>query len=364
MPESSPAAPALEGMCPLAAFRGSIRFRCRHRLARAPPVRSVVLRDGTVRARGGWKIASLAAFAAVALLTPLATRLLGAVLRATPSCPPRCSCCCSPGCRYVAGEPVDELVPWIPQLGIALDFRLDALALLLALIVTGVGALVLYGMHYSADDEPALGRFAALLLASRRDSRPRHLRRRVPAVHVLEATSVLSYLLISHYTGQKESRATALQALHRHNLGQPRRSSSASSSSSSQAARAGSPELIAPPVPRPAADLVISVVLVIAISMSTLLHPLPLSRSRPRWARPPRLPRTLRARSNRPGGRLPRRPLSHQLRRPSRCRIRSSSPIILPRGARFRLARPPAGTTSRCSSPTAPSSQLGFLACW
>ena len=74
-----------------------------------------------------------------------------------------------------------------PQLDIALSFRLDALALLLALIVTGVGALVLlYCMHYFSDDEPALGRFAALLLAfAGRHVRPRHLRRRLPPVHVL-----------------------------------------------------------------------------------------------------------------------------------------------------------------------------------
>jgi hypothetical protein len=47
----------------------------------------------------------------------------------------------------VAGEPVVEFVPWIPQLDIAFSFRIDALALLLALIVTGVGALVLAALQ-------------------------------------------------------------------------------------------------------------------------------------------------------------------------------------------------------------------------
>ena len=113
-------------------------------------------------------IASLAAFAVLALLTPLATRLLGRrVFAVSPCCPPAVFVLLLtwlPG--VVAGKPVVESVPWIPQLGIALSFRLDALALLPALIVTGISALVLlYCTHYFADDEPALGQFATLLLA-------------------------------------------------------------------------------------------------------------------------------------------------------------------------------------------------------
>ncbi|MDQ0893631.1 Na+/H+ antiporter subunit A [Agromyces ramosus] len=162
-------------------------------------------------------IACLAAFAAVALLTPLAARLLGrrvfAVIALLPAAVFVLLLTWLPG--VLAGNPVVEVVPWIPTLDISLSFRLDALALLLALIVTGIGALVLlYCVHYFADDEPALGRFAALLLAF-----TGVMFGLVTAddVFVLftfwEATSVLSYLLIGHYTGRKESRGAALQAL-------------------------------------------------------------------------------------------------------------------------------------------------------
>ena len=162
-------------------------------------------------------IASLAAFAAVALLTPLATRLLGrrvfAVIAIVPLAVFGMLLTWLPG--VVAGEPVVEFVPWIPQLDIAFSFRLDALALLLALIVTGVGALVLlYCMHYFADDEPALGRFAALLLAFAGVMFGLVTSDDVFLLFMFwEATSVLSYLLIGHYTGKKESRGAALQAL-------------------------------------------------------------------------------------------------------------------------------------------------------
>src|SRR5690606_7672157 len=46
--------------------------------------------------------------------------------------------------RIVAGEQVVESLQWIPQLSIHLTVRLDALSWLMALIVTGVGALVLF----------------------------------------------------------------------------------------------------------------------------------------------------------------------------------------------------------------------------
>lgn len=162
-------------------------------------------------------IACLAAFAVVALVTPLATRWLGRrvfpVIALVPAAVFAVLLTWLPA--VLDGEPVVEVVPWIPQLGIALAFRLDALALVLALVVTGVGALVLlYCTHYFRDDEPALGRFAALLLAF-----AGVMLGLVTADDVFllftfwEATSVLSYLLIGHYTGRKESRGAALQAL-------------------------------------------------------------------------------------------------------------------------------------------------------
>lgn len=162
-------------------------------------------------------IGVLAAFALLSLVTPLLTSWLGrrvfAVIAVLPATAFVLLLVWLPG--VLAGRPLVESVPWIPALDITLGFRLDPLALLLALIVTGVGTLVLlYCMNYFSDDEPALGRFAALLLAF-----AGVMFGLVTAddVFVLftfwEATSVLSYLLIGHYTGRKESRGAALQAL-------------------------------------------------------------------------------------------------------------------------------------------------------
>jgi multicomponent K+:H+ antiporter subunit A len=64
-----------------------------------------------------------------------------------------------------AGELLHWRVEWLPQLGMALGFRLDGLAWLLALLITGIGALVvLYAAWYLAPEDSAPRFFAFLLL--------------------------------------------------------------------------------------------------------------------------------------------------------------------------------------------------------
>ncbi|SFR82976.1 multisubunit sodium/proton antiporter, MrpA subunit /multisubunit sodium/proton antiporter, MrpB subunit [Agromyces sp. CF514] len=162
-------------------------------------------------------ITSLAIFAAVSMLTPWLAKRLGrrvfAVIALVPAAVFVVLLTWLPG--VLAGTPVVESVSWIPELDIALSFRMDALALILSLVVTGIGALVLlYCTWYFADDEPALGRFAGLLLAFAGVMLGLVTSDDVFVLFTFwEATSVLSYLLIGHYTGRKESRGAALQAL-------------------------------------------------------------------------------------------------------------------------------------------------------
>jgi multicomponent Na+:H+ antiporter subunit A len=91
----------------------------------------------------------------------------------------------------------------------------DTLAWVLSLVVTGVGALVLfYFARYFRADEPGLGRFAGCLVAF-----AGAMYGLVTADDIIvmfmfwEITSVLSYLLIGHHTDRRESRGAALQAL-------------------------------------------------------------------------------------------------------------------------------------------------------
>jgi multicomponent Na+:H+ antiporter subunit A len=156
-------------------------------------------------------------FAGLSALTPLLTRLLSTrvfyVIAALPAA--AFVFTLTQTGTVLAGGAATETVEWIPQLGIALSFRVDTLAWLLSLVVTGVGALVLvYCARYFSPREPALGRFAALLLAF---AGTMYGLVTADDIYIMfmfwEITSVLSYLLIGHYTGRKESRGAALQAL-------------------------------------------------------------------------------------------------------------------------------------------------------
>src|SRR5690606_29993117 len=64
------------------------------------------------------------------------------------------------------GEVRTENVPWVPELGLELAFRMDALSGIMALLVAGVGALVfLYCFRYFAADDRGTPRFVGVLMA-------------------------------------------------------------------------------------------------------------------------------------------------------------------------------------------------------
>ncbi|MGV3713962.1 Na+/H+ antiporter subunit A [Pseudolysinimonas sp.] len=113
------------------------------------------------------------------------------------------------------GRLLTEFLPWVPQLGLALSFRMDALALLLVLVVTGVGALVfVYCAAYFRHGDSGVPRFVGILLAFAGSMYGLVTADDVYLLFVFwEATSVFSYLLIGHARGKSASRIAALQAL-------------------------------------------------------------------------------------------------------------------------------------------------------
>ncbi|WP_127473656.1 Na+/H+ antiporter subunit A [Microbacterium sulfonylureivorans] len=115
----------------------------------------------------------------------------------------------------LSGDTPFESYDWIPPLGIELSMRMDTLAWLMTLIVTGVGALVMvYCRWYFRGKSEGLGQFSAVLLAFAGAMYGLVLTDDlVVLVMFWEITSVLSYLLIGYYNRRAASRRAALQAL-------------------------------------------------------------------------------------------------------------------------------------------------------
>ncbi|MEB3735259.1 proton-conducting transporter membrane subunit [Halopseudomonas pachastrellae] len=113
-----------------------------------------------------------------------------------------------------AGEVVTASLAWVPALEVALTLRLDGLSLIFALLITGIGALVvLYSAGY-LQKNAHLGRFYAYLLSFMMAMLGLVLADDLIAMFIFwELTSVASYLLISFQHEKAESRRAALQAL-------------------------------------------------------------------------------------------------------------------------------------------------------
>ena len=114
----------------------------------------------------------------------------------------------------LSGEVIVESTDWVPSLGINLDFYLDGLSLMMALLVTGMGVLVfIYGQGYLEDDEH-IGKFYLYLTLFMAAMLGLVLAGNVITLFIFwEITSITSYLLIGYKHKYADSRNAALQAL-------------------------------------------------------------------------------------------------------------------------------------------------------
>ncbi|QBE49896.1 Na+/H+ antiporter subunit A [Leucobacter triazinivorans] len=114
-----------------------------------------------------------------------------------------------------SGAVLVESVEWVPQLGMTLTLRLDAVSALFALLVTGAGALVLlYCTNYFDDGETGLARFAAVFMGFATSMLGLVLADDLYLLFIFwEGTTVFSFLLIGHATRLRTANAAALQAL-------------------------------------------------------------------------------------------------------------------------------------------------------
>lgn len=116
---------------------------------------------------------------------------------------------------YIAdGGSLFESYAWVPELNVSLGFRLDGLSLLFALLVSGIGTLIVLYTGAYLTEHHQIGRFYAYLLGFMASMLGVVLADDLIAMFVFwELTSVTSFLLISFLHDKPESRRAALQAL-------------------------------------------------------------------------------------------------------------------------------------------------------
>ncbi len=113
-----------------------------------------------------------------------------------------------------AGGVIALSYPWVPGLGIALSFYVDGLSLLFALLISGIGALVVIYAGGYLGEHPQAGRFYALILMFMASMLGLVLAGNVITMFVFwELTSLSSFLLIGFDHQREAARAAALQAL-------------------------------------------------------------------------------------------------------------------------------------------------------
>jgi multicomponent Na+:H+ antiporter subunit A len=105
-------------------------------------------------------------------------------------------------------------LPWAQSLGLALSFYVDGLSLLFAILITGIGALIVVFASKYFDGDPRAGRFQATLFAFMGSMLGIVLADNLLALFVFwELTGFTSFLLIGFDHERTKARASAVQAL-------------------------------------------------------------------------------------------------------------------------------------------------------
>ncbi|MCK6547652.1 DUF4040 domain-containing protein [Myxococcota bacterium] len=113
-----------------------------------------------------------------------------------------------------AGVRLEEQRVWVEQLGLALSWRIDGLSLLFALLIAGIGTLVILYAGAYLEGHPLLGRFYGFILLFMASMLGVVLTDNALALFVFwELTSISSYFLIGFFHEREQARSAALQAL-------------------------------------------------------------------------------------------------------------------------------------------------------
>ena len=113
-----------------------------------------------------------------------------------------------------AGRTIIQRWNWIPSIGLDISVRLDGLGLLFALLILGIGLLIVLYARYYLSGRDCMGRFYAYLLLFMGSMLGVVLSENIIQILIFwELTSLTSFLLISYWPHRKEARNGARMAL-------------------------------------------------------------------------------------------------------------------------------------------------------
>jgi len=116
--------------------------------------------------------------------------------------------------EVVNGKSLLFLYKWVPSLGVNLSFRMDGLALLFLLLITGIGVMVFFYTSTYLKNHPKLVRFYAYLSMFMGSMIGLVLSDNIITLFIFwELTSISSFFLIGFNNNQAESRKSAFTAL-------------------------------------------------------------------------------------------------------------------------------------------------------
>ena len=116
--------------------------------------------------------------------------------------------------QILAGNALIFSQPWLAELGFNLSLRLDGLGFLFALLILGIGLLVILYAHYYLDAQEAAGRFYAFLLLFMGAMLGVVLSENLLLMMVFwELTSLSSFLLIGFWKHNSDARKGARMSL-------------------------------------------------------------------------------------------------------------------------------------------------------
>jgi len=112
------------------------------------------------------------------------------------------------------GEVYRAVIPWIETYGVNLSFFVDGLSLVFALLITGIGTLIIFYTGGYLAGHPHQGRFFGFMLAFMGSMLGIVLADNLISLFVFwELTSVTSFLLIGFDHNREKARRAAIQAL-------------------------------------------------------------------------------------------------------------------------------------------------------